>query len=63
MPDYIALSKAAARLEVSADTVARWIDAGKLRGVRVPPYNARVVLAEDVERLAHERQVQTPGRP
>ena len=51
---YESLSSAAARLGKSPDTVARWIDSGKLAGIR-PKGGHRAALIEDVNRLARER--------
>ena len=54
--EYETLSNAAARLGRSPDTIARWIDTGKLAGLRPAGHGPRIALSEDVDRLARERR-------
>ncbi len=54
--EYETLSSAAARLGTSPVTVARWIDTGKLKGMRPAGRGPRIALSEDVDRLARERR-------
>lgn len=60
--DRLRLGEAAALLGVSADTVRRWADAGRLP-VELTPGGQRTVARADVARLAAERRRGGEERP
>ena len=51
----LTVSEAAAELRVSKPTIRRWIDAGRLRAVRLGPRTVRIRRA-DLRRLAQTRR-------
>jgi len=52
--DYTGLTPASRKIGRSVETIRRYADNGKIRSIR-DPQNRRLLLREDVERLAAER--------
>jgi excisionase family DNA binding protein len=57
MPEYVTPAEAAQRLGVTRDTIRRYVDAGKLDGIKTPGGQRRI------DRQSLERALNTPKGP
>lgn len=57
MPEYVTPGEAAQRLGVTRDTIRRYVDAGKLDGIKTPGGQRRI------DRHSLEQALNTPQAP
>lgn len=60
MPDYVTPGEAAQRLGVTRDTIRRYVDAGKLEGIKTPGGQRRI-SADSLKAATEPRHDKTPG--
>jgi excisionase family DNA binding protein len=58
--EYLTTDQAAERLQVSVETVLRWLNAKRLQGTKLPGRAGWRIPADDVERLLRGEDVPGP---